>query len=136
MPHDLKDLCKFRFEKGQAALESSRILLNKNDLRGSLNRSYYAIFYSTRALLALKKLETRKHSGLISIFIKEYIASGIFDKEFSKIIKNAQKIRSEADYEDFYVIARDTAVEQVESAEKFVKEIKKYLESKLGISLD
>lgn len=136
MPHDLIDLCKFRFEKGQAALESSRTLLNKNDLRGSLNRSYYAIFYSARALLALKQLETRKHSGLVSIFIKEYIASGIFDKEFSKIIKNAQKIRSEADYEDFYVVAKETAVEQVENAEKFVKQIKKYLEHESGISLD
>ena len=93
MPHSLKDLCKFRYEQGQAALESSRILLIQNDIRGSLNRSYYAIFYAARALLALDRLETKKHSGVVAIFIKEYVASGKFDKEFSNIIKSAQKIR-------------------------------------------
>jgi uncharacterized protein (UPF0332 family) len=136
MPHNLEDLCKYRFEQAQAALESSRTLFNENDLRGSLNRSYYAIFYAARALLALKQLETRKHSGLVATFIKEYIAAGIFDRELSSIIKNAQRIRVESDYEDFYILSRETAREQVDNTEKFIKEIKKYLESQLHISLD
>jgi uncharacterized protein (UPF0332 family) len=136
MPHSLKDLCKYRFEQARGALESSRILFNRNDLRGSLNRSYYAIFYAARALLALKQLETRKHSGLVATFIKEYIAAGIFDKGLSNIIKNAQKIRTESDYEDFYVISKETTQEQLKNAEKFIEEIKKYLESQLGIPLN
>ncbi|MCX6578667.1 MAG: HEPN domain-containing protein [Candidatus Aminicenantes bacterium] len=136
MPHNLEDLCKYRFEQAQAALESSRTLFNENDLRGSLNRSYYAIFYAARSLLALKQLETRKHSGLVATFIKEYIAGGIFDRELSSIIKNAQRIRVESDYEDFYILSRETTREQVDNAEKFIKEIKKYLESQLNISLD
>ncbi len=136
MPHSLKDLCKFRYEQGQVALESSRTLFNQNDIRGSLNRSYYAIFYAARALLALDRLETKKHSGVVAIFIKEYVATGKFDKEFSNIIKSAQKIRVESDYEDFYVLPRETAELQIESAEKFVKEIKQYLENKLDIFSD
>ena len=35
MPHNLIDLCKFRMEQGQAALESSQILFKQNDIRGS-----------------------------------------------------------------------------------------------------
>ncbi len=136
MPYDLIALCKYRFLLGKDSLESSKTLFNENDFRGSLNRSYYSIFYSARALLALKQLETRKHSGLVATFIKEYIASGIFDKEFSNIIKNAQKIRIESDYEDFYIIAKETVWEQIEKAEKFHKEIKKYLETQFSISLD
>lgn len=136
MPHSLKDLCKYRFEQSQGALKSSRTLFNENDLRGSLNRSYYAIFYAARSLLALKQLETRKHSGLVATFIKEYIAVGIFDKELSNIIKNAQKIRTESDYEDFYVISKETVHEQLKNAEKFIEEIKKYLESQLDIPLN
>jgi len=136
MPHDLIDLCKYRFELGKDSLGSSRTLFNKNDLRGSLNRSYYAIFYLARALLALKQLETKKHSGLVATFIKEYVAPGIFDKELSSIIKNAQKIRIESDYEDFYIVSSETVREQIEKADKFYKEVKKYLETQLDISLD
>jgi uncharacterized protein (UPF0332 family) len=136
MPYDLIALCKYRFELGKDSLESARTLFNKNDLRGSLNRSYYSIFYSARALLALKQLETRKHSGLVATFIKEYVASGIFEKELSNIIKNAQKIRIESDYEDFYIVAKETAREQIEKAEKFYKEVKKYLETQLNISVE
>ena len=33
--------CKYRFEQSQGALESSRTLLNKNDLRGSLFSGHY-----------------------------------------------------------------------------------------------
>jgi len=135
MPHNLYDLCKYRYEQGKAALESSKTLFEKSDLKGSLNRSYYAIFYAARALLALRQLETRKHSGLVATFIKEYVASGIFAREFSNIIKNAQKIRTEVDYEDFYIVSRDTAKGQIENAEKFVKEIKRYLENTYNISL-
>jgi uncharacterized protein (UPF0332 family) len=136
MPHSLKDLCKFRFEQGQAALESAKMLFDQNDIRGSLNRSYYAIFYAARALLAINQLETRKHSGLVSTFIKEYVSTGIFDKEFSSIIKSAQKIRIESDYEDFYVLSREMAQTQIENAEKFVRKIEEYLVEKIGIILD
>jgi uncharacterized protein (UPF0332 family) len=55
---------------------------------------------------------------LVSTFIKEFIATGIFDKKFSRLIKNAQKIRLESDYEDFYIISRDTTKEQIVQAEK------------------
>ena len=83
----------------------------------------------------MKQLETRKHSGLVATFIKEYVAPGIFAKEFSNIIKNAQKIRTEVDYEDFYIVSKDTAREQIENAEKFVDEMKRYLEKTYNISL-
>jgi uncharacterized protein (UPF0332 family) len=92
MPHDLIALCKYRFELGKDSLESAKTLLKKKDLRGSLNRSYYSIFYSARALLALKQLETKKHSGLVATFIKEYVASGIFDKEVKKYLETQLNI--------------------------------------------
>lgn len=135
MQHSLEDLCRFRLEQAAGALRSSATLFKENDIRGSLNRSYYAIYYAARSLLALKQMETRKHSGLVATFIKEYIASGVFDKEFSNIIKSAQKMRIEADYEDFYVLSKETAEEQLNNAEKFVGKIKGYLESSHNIKI-
>ena len=40
----------------------------------------------------------------------------------------AFKIRSDSDYKDFYIVARQDAEIQIENANKFVKKIQKYLE--------
>ena len=95
------------------------------------NRSYYAIFHTVRALLALEKKDFKKHSGVISCFQMDYIKTGIFDKEMSDIIKNAFTLRQESDYEDFYVIYYDEVRKQVWEAELFYNRIKEYIESKI-----
>jgi uncharacterized protein (UPF0332 family) len=135
MPHSLKELCKHRFVQAKKALASSKHNLGF-DLKTSLNRSYYAIMYAAKSLLAADGLDAKSHKGLFVVFNKEYIKTGIFDKEFSLILKQASLIRDQSDYKDFYIISRDEAGEQIENAEKFLYEIGKYLESKLDISLD
>ena len=83
----LKTLVKYRIEQSKETLEDSKILLTRNSHRGSINRSYYAMFYSVLALLAIKKLGTSKHAGAISLFDKEYVKEGIFPKELSKSLE-------------------------------------------------
>ncbi|MDZ7261966.1 MAG: HEPN domain-containing protein [candidate division KSB1 bacterium] len=63
-----RDLAKYRFSDAIEKLESARILLQENRLKDSLSRSYYAMFSAVRALLALRKLDSSKHSGVISLF--------------------------------------------------------------------
>lgn len=135
MPHSLKDLCKHRFEKAQEALASSKHNLDF-DLKTSLNRSYYAILYATRALLAADGLDAVSHRGLFIVFNKEYVKTGIFNKRFSEILKEASLIRDKSDYKDFYIVSKDEAKQQIENAEEFLSGVSTYLESKLGISLE
>ena len=72
MQHSIKDLILYRLEKSKEDLESAEILFKKNKYTQSLNRSYYTIFHAIRALLALDKFDSRKHSGVVSYFIKNY----------------------------------------------------------------
>ena len=74
-----KDLCNYRLQKSKEELKAARVLFKESLYSQSLNRSYYAIFHAVRALFALEEFETRKHSGLISYFSKNYVAKGIFD---------------------------------------------------------
>ena len=90
MQPKIRDLCTYRIEKAQNDLKAAKFLLEQKLFSQSLNRSYYAIFHITRALLALDEFESRKHTGIIAYFNKEYIAKGIFDKRFAKIIKGAE----------------------------------------------
>jgi uncharacterized protein (UPF0332 family) len=135
MQRNLKDLCKYRLEQARKALESSRHNIDF-DLKTSLNRSYYAIMYAAKALLALDGLDARSHKGIFVVFNKEYIRTGIFDKEFLDILKQASMIREKSDYKDFYIVSKDEAKQQIENAERYLSKISGYIESKLDIPLE
>ena len=95
------------------------------------NRSYYAIFHAARAVLALDGVDFKKHSGVISNFQMRYIKTGVFKKELSDILKSAFSLRTESDYEDFYVIDKTDVIQQVEEAEVFYTVILAYINQRL-----
>lgn len=100
------------------------------DYKGAANRSYYAIFHCMRSVLALEGIDFSKHSGVSAYFRKQYIKTGIFEVELSDIIKEAFDIRSDSDYDDYYVLSKKEVEEQIENAKMFFGVIKKYLERK------
>ena len=56
------------------------------------NRSYYAVFAAMRAVLALQGFDSKKHSGIIAEFRREYIKSGLLPKELSQhVLKDIAK---------------------------------------------
>lgn len=134
-PKHILDKCEYSIEKARDELDTSELLLDNGKFSKSLNCSYYAIFHATRALLLTDNIQRSKHSGLISEFIKQYIATGKLEKRYSKIIKGAEKIRLNTDYKFFYIVSKDEAVEQLKNATAFVSEIVNYIENKLKIAL-
>lgn len=121
------DLALYRLEKAETCLNDSDLLLDNNSFMAAANRAYYAIFHSARAILALDGEDRKRHSGVIAYFQQNYIKTHIFDKDCSHILQNAFEIRQEADYEDFYVISRDEAKQQVDNAKIFITRIKTYI---------
>ncbi len=121
------DLAVYRLEKSQSCLNEAKLLLKNDCFMAAANRAYYAIFHSARAVLAIDGEDRKHHSGVIAYFREHYIKSGVFDKIYSYILQNAFEIRQEADYEDFYILSKEETVQQVENAERFLTEIKKYI---------
>jgi len=91
------------------------------------NRSYYCIFNAMRAVLSLDRFDSKRHSGVISAFRKDYIRTGVFPVEFSTIIDKAFEIRLESDYEAFYIVSKSDVAAQVENAEIFLEAVEKYV---------
>ena len=52
MTDNIQALVTYRLEQANESLEAARILLDKNLIRPSVNRAYYAMFYAVLALLA------------------------------------------------------------------------------------
>ncbi len=97
-----KHLSKYRLDKANTLLTQAELLLNNKQYDGSVNRSYYAIFNTVRALLALVGLDSQSHRGVISFFDRYFVKTGIFEKQYSKIVHQAFDSRQDSDYEDFY----------------------------------
>lgn len=125
-----KALAEYRLEQAQTCIKSSRVLVKENDYKGAANRAYYAIFHCMRSVLALDGQDFAKHSGVSAYFRKEYIKTGIFDVEYSDIIREAFDIRTDSDYDDFYVISKSEVEEQISNAQRFYDTIAEYLESR------
>ena len=120
-------LAKIRLEHSEECLKSAETLLNDSDYKGAANRSYYAIFHALRAVLVFDNFDSKKHSGIISTFNKLYIKTGKFDKEISRIISSAFDVRTDSDYNDFFIISKDSVINQINEAKKVIETIKAYL---------
>jgi uncharacterized protein (UPF0332 family) len=82
-----------------------------------------------RSVLALKGVDFKKHSAIIAHFRENYIKTGIFDKSLSDILGKLFTVRTESDYDDFYVISKTEITAQIENAEYFLEKITDYLKS-------
>jgi uncharacterized protein (UPF0332 family) len=70
--------------------------------------------------MALDGLDSRKHSGVVSLFNRHFIKSGKLDKHWAVVLKDARRSREMADYTDLAEFSREDAEEQVADAEAFV----------------
>ena len=122
------NLAKYRIEKSQENLQESEDALEQDHFGMSVNRSYYAMFTSARAILALKELDSSKHSGVIALFSQHIIKPGLFPKELSKFFRKAKRIREDADYGDFVEITKKDAQMQLKHAKEFVEEAENSLQ--------
>lgn len=130
LPENAAYISSRRLEQADECLKDAKILLERESYRGAANRSYYAVFHSIRAVLAYDGYDSKKHSGVISEFRRRYIKTGIFDSDMSDIIGSLFDLRTDSDYNDFYVASKADVAEQVENAERFLICIKEYLEQK------
>jgi uncharacterized protein (UPF0332 family) len=97
-----KDVVLIRIRKAKGRLKASKVLLEKELYEDSISRSYYAIFYSVKAILATRDIATKTHSGAKTMFGKEFLKTGIVPKELGKILDDAKRSREVSDYEDYH----------------------------------
>lgn len=121
------DLSKYRLTMAKSDLNAARVLYSAKEFRAAVNRSYYAIFHSLRAVLALDGFDSSKHSGIIAYFNQHYVKTEAFDKKLSKLISSAFRLREKADYQDFYIVTAQEAEGQIEVAEQVIAKIEAYL---------
>ena len=129
---ELIDLASYRMEKAEECLTDAQDNLKMGKYSTAANRSYYAIFNSMRALLNLDGSDFKRHSGVISEFRKRFIKTGILPENLSPIIRDAFNLRNASDYDDFYIISKESVENQTNNAAFFTRTVKDYLKNRIS----
>lgn len=132
LPSDNKKaLARARLNTANERISYAKDILEIGDYKTVANRSYYAVFAAMRAVLALDGFDSKKHSGIIAEFRRTYIKTGVFPVELSDVIEELFNVRTESDYDDFFLLSKEEVTEQLKNAEIFVNSIEKYLQDKI-----
>ena len=79
MQHEIETLCRYRLERAKEDLQAAHVNHESGLFKAAINRSYYAIFHSIRAVNILDGFDASKHSSVIAHFNQYYVHTGEFD---------------------------------------------------------
>ena len=124
------NLAKYRIDTARETLNVAKECLENKHYKDSINRSYYASFYAARAILALERIDFKRHKDVIAYFNKNYVATGIFEKDIGRKLARLQQKREQSDYDDFFIASKEEAQKQYNNAENIISAIIEYLRKK------
>ena len=123
----MNELVKFRIDRAMECLEEASLLADKKHYNTCVNRLYYACFYAVNALLVSKDLSSTKHAGVRALFNLHFVKTEIISRELAVVYNDQFELRQESDYQDFFIVEKDTALEFIVPANNFVKQIASHL---------
>ena len=124
MTQGSEDLVKYKLERSGETLEEAKIMLRSSHLFGAANRIYYACFYAVSALLLSKDLSSHKHSGVLSLFNRHFVKTGLIPVELGKFYSRLFDTRTESDYADLVTIDLKEIQDNLKTAEIFIPAVK------------
>jgi len=127
---DTVALIKHNLQKADDSIIQAGALLNIQQHFGAVNRAYYAIFYAALAILLTKDLGSSKHSGVLSLFDREFVKTNDVDRKWSKVFHDAFGLRATADYARLADVTVQQATKTIQSAEEFVSWAREWLDER------
>lgn len=113
--------------KADNALIVAEELLAHGHLPDAASKTYYAMFYAAKALLATEGIDVSKHSAVESALGYHFAKPGRIDPKLHRMFMNARKVREIADYGICDEIVEPDASLKVEEGREFVAAIKALL---------
>ena len=117
-----------RLEKANETLTEAKDLISMNHWRGAANRLYYACYYAATALLIQHGHLTRTHGGVLGLFGKYFVATGLIGKEQNKLFQKLFDLRQSGDYSDWINIEKNDVEPLATLAEDFITEIENLID--------
>jgi uncharacterized protein (UPF0332 family) len=114
-----QDLIVYRMGRARETLEEARLMFRSGYLHGAANRLYYACFYAVLALLVKHDLSSSKHSGVMGMFNRHFVKTGLISVDFGKFYSRIFDDRSEGDYADL-LYGPEICESDLDTAQQFI----------------
>jgi len=130
---NIEKAIKQQILKSTEKLEAAKSLLRENFIDDAISRAYYSIYHAASAVLLSKGLTANTHRGLKIMFGLYFIETGEIEKEFGQVLSKLKDERENGDYDVFVQFEKEDAQDGIKDAERFLKEMRHYLEESPGI---
>lgn len=100
-------MISLHLRKANIMLAEADEMLQLQHIDLAANRYYYACFHAVHALFVKNGISAKTHEGTISMFGKEFILTGRFDKRYGTFLTHMEQLRQKADYNCVYDITTD-----------------------------
>ena len=121
---------KYRLERAKGDLADAEYNYKDNRYLNANNRAYYSIFHAIKAVLAIERVDFKKHKDVLAYFNQYYIKTEIFPKIMSSKINQAKEVREDSDYDDEFEPTDEQTKMQIETARELIKLVEEYLKKK------
>ena len=114
-------------KRAERSLKSAVYLLEKGMYEDAASRAYYSMFHAAKAVLASVEEHPKTHEGVVRMFGKNFVKTGIFPAEMGKILVLAKGLREKADYEPRIIVRKEHVEDIIGKATDFSKAINEHL---------
>jgi len=115
--------------RAERSLKSSVFLLEKGMYEDAASRAYYSVFHAAKAALASVEEHPKTHEGVVRMFGKRFVKTGVFPAEIGKTLVLAKGLREKVDYEPTIVVQKEHVEDIIGKATNFLKIINEHLMS-------
>lgn len=115
------------YNKARTKFKHSKVLYEIEGYADSVSLSYYSMLLIAKALLLKKGLKPKTHSGLISVFGKEYVRNDDFSLKVFSNFSRTEPLRNNSDYDAIDEITKEDAKNAIGYVEDFFKEAERFL---------
>ncbi|MCJ7785997.1 MAG: HEPN domain-containing protein [Desulfobacterales bacterium] len=122
-----------QIEKSTEKLNAAKVLLKDGFVDDAISRAYYSMFHAASAVLLSAGISVESHSALKNMFGLHFVKTGKIDKKFSRWLNKLKDERENGDYDIFTSFDSEDARIDIQEAEEFLEEMKKYLTLTQGV---
>jgi uncharacterized protein (UPF0332 family) len=127
MSGNIEDLISYRINRAFETLNEAGKMIENEYWNASVNRIYYACYYSVSGLLLKKGIDTSTHKGIRQMFGLHFVQTGVVSRDYGKFFSDLFDRRQTGDYDDFVLYDKEIANRLFLLAKDFVSEIEKII---------
>lgn len=120
------DITRYRIGRANQSLGDAEILAQAGSWNGTVNRLYFACFYSVAALVARDSPSTMEH-GDMKRSVNQYVRSGRIRHDLRGFYDELLAMRLDGDYKDFVLFDEQKVRPLIGEVRQFVASIESSL---------